>query len=149
MTRNILLLAILLASCDAINRDQQVKDEIIALAKRRSEAVVKSDIKTLEEILDRDFTYVNTSGKFLSRKEYLAGQGLLGNADSYWISQTMDSIDVKLVNSSALVTFRINDRFVFEKVEYSNFCRSTFLYERKNGKWSCVMGHTTQINDDD
>lgn len=147
MTRIFLVFVILFVSCDSAYRTANVEEEIIALAKQRSKAVVEGDLKTLNEILSEDFTYVNTSGQLRSRKEYLDGQVALGaTPNSRWISQTMDSIRVKVINSSALITFRIKDHFMYENVEYTNDCRSTFLYQRNAGKWKCVMGQTTEIS---
>lgn len=144
-----LILIILFSSCDSRNQALAVEEEIIALARKRSKAVVEGDINTLKEILSDSFTYVNTSGKLLSRKAYLDGQvSLAATPNSRWISQTIDSIQVKVVHSTALITFRINDRFVYDSVEYSNDCRSTFLYQREADAWKCVMGQTTEISSD-
>ncbi|HEY0744760.1 MAG TPA: nuclear transport factor 2 family protein [Chryseosolibacter sp.] len=147
MKHTALLIMIFMASCDSTYRTANVEEEIIALARQRSKAVVEGDINTLERILSPDFTYVNTSGKLLSRKAYLDSQVALGaTPNSRWISQSLDSVTVKVLNSSVLITFRVKDRFIYENIEYSNDCRSTFLYQREAGSWKCVMGQTTEFS---
>lgn len=147
MHRLFLLLIITLVSCESVTHDEQAEEEIVKLARKRSKAVVDGDIVTLDQILSDDFTYVNISGQLLSRKAYLEGQVSLGSSNSRWISQTMDSITVKVIDATALITFRVNDRFIYDSVEYSNFCRSTFLYKQDTERnWKCVMGHTTKIS---
>jgi hypothetical protein len=126
-----------------------VKDEtasaIIALAKLRSQAVVRSDTATLNSILDKNFRYINIFGESLSRDNYLKNNASLGSDSSYWISQDIDSMDVRVFNNSAVITFRVLDKFVYEGSPYENYCRSTFVYERQGDVWKCIIGHTTKI----
>jgi hypothetical protein len=125
---------------------QDIEKEIIALAKRRSEAVVKTDTFTLGTILSSDFRYINIWGDELSRSEYLGNNSTLGSGDSHWISQDMDSINVRVLHSAAIITFRVHDQFKYEGIVYSNFCRSVFIYEQKGDKWKCIFGQTTKVD---
>jgi hypothetical protein len=141
-----LILILLMIAC---TRKEKVREDvapaIIELIKLRSQAVVKTDTATLDSILARDFRYINIFGESLSREEYLKNNASLGNDSSRWISQGIDSIDVRVLNSSAVVTFRVLDKFIYEGVPYENYCRSTFVYELQDDAWKCILGHTTKI----
>jgi hypothetical protein len=141
------VVAIILWSCEH-QRKHIIDDEsvIVALAKKRSEAVVRSDTVTLSKILDPRFRYINISGQSLSRKEYLSNNSSLGNdSASYWISQNIDSVQVNMLTNTAVITFRVLDKFVYESISYQNYCRSTFVYEKQGAEWRCILGHTTKI----
>lgn len=140
----LLLLSATLFSCQSQSNTSVIEAKIIALAKQRSKAVVESDTVTMSSILSSDFTYVNIWGERLTREEYLANNASLGNG-SYWIAQDIDSINVKVTPSFAVISFRVNDRFNYQGTFTSNFCRSTFAYELQGDHWKCVMGHTTKI----
>ncbi len=123
---------------------------IINLAKDRSQAVVKYDTSFLLQILDENFVYINTSGKTLNRESYLEGLVSFKNDSSYWISQDLDRIGVKSMNNgdAAIITFRVHDKFMYEGILYTNYCSSTFVYERKGKEWKCLLGQTTKIESD-
>jgi hypothetical protein len=93
----------------------------------------------------KDFRYINISGESLSRDMYLKNNASLGSDSSHWISQDIDSIVVRVINNSAVISFRVLDKFVYEGSPYENYCRSTFVYERQGDVWKCVIGHTTKI----
>jgi hypothetical protein len=144
---SLLILATILFSCE-LNTSTVKDDEstIIALAKKRSKAVVESDSATLNDILDQRFRYINISGQSLSREDYLSNNSSLGNdSASYWVSQNIDSIQVSMLDRTAVITFRVLDKFVYEAIPYENYCRSTFVYEKQGAVWKCVLGHTTKI----
>jgi hypothetical protein len=142
--------SLVLAACGAAtDGDEQIRSEIIALARERSRAVVSSDTLTLGSILARDFRYINTFGEAMSRSRYLQGNASLGNDSSRWISQEMDSITVKVLQNTAVVTFLVLDKFIYKGVPYENYCRSTFVYEKQGDTWKCILGHTTRIGNDE
>lgn len=140
----LLALSAILFACQPEATTSELEAKIISLAKQRSKAVVESDTATMSGILSDDFTYVNIWGERLTRKEYLANNASLGEG-SYWIAQDIDSINVKVSRSFAIISFRVNDRFNYQGTVQSNFCRSTFVYELQGDSWKCVMGHTTKI----
>lgn len=142
----LLILFLLTSACTSERVTQeQAESEIIAIAKKRSQAVVNSDTTTLGSILSSDFRYINIYGEVLSRQKYLGNNASLGSDSSKWISQDMDSITVQVLDNNAVITFRVLDKFIYEGVEYQNFCRSSFVYKKQNEKWRCILGHTTRI----
>lgn len=142
-----LLICVLLTSGCSDKPDSSLETTIIDLARKRSQAVVKGDTATLNQILDRDFVYINTSGELLDRDNYLNGQVSFRNDSSYWISQTIDSITVRPLNNrnAVVINFKIHDELMYEGTLYKNFCRSTFVYEKKGDDWKCLLGQTTRI----
>ena len=145
---NGLLLALLMTTACSPDKtaNEQIASTIIALAKKRSAAVVNADTATLSAILSKDFRYINIYGESLSRKKYLENNAALGSDSSRWISQDIDSMTVQVLDNSAVVTFRVLDKFIYEGVPYENYCRSTFIYERQKDDWKCILGHTTKID---
>jgi hypothetical protein len=141
-----LLICLWLTACaEKEMTEEETASAIIAIARLRSQAIVKSDTATLNSILDNDFRYINISGESLSRAMYLKNNASLGSDSSHWISQDIDSIVVRVINNSAVITFRVLDKFVYEGSPYENYCRSTFVYERQDDVWKCIIGHTTKI----
>lgn len=132
--------------CEAdLNSKQNQESVLVALVKKRSMAVVNSDTAVLSDILAKDFRYVNIFGEIQSRERYLSNNASLGSDSSRWISQDLDSIVVKIFDKTAIVTFRVLDKFVYEGVPAQNHCRSTFVYNLQGDSWKCLMGHTTKI----
>ncbi len=143
-----LILFLLTSACTSEHLTQeQAESEIIALAKKRSQAVVNSDTTTLASILSSDFCYINIYGEVQSRKKYLGNNASLGSDSSKWISQEMDSITVQVQDNNAVITFRALDKFIYEGVKYQNYVRSTFVYKKQNEEWRCILGHTTKIGE--
>jgi len=141
-----LLALLLLSACTGHEQSgEEIASSIIALAKERSLAVVKSDTATLGNILDKNFRYINIFGESLSRKKYLENNFSLGSDSSKWISQDIDSMAVRVLKNSAVITFRVLDKFIYEGSPYQNYCRSTFVYERQGDEWKCIIGQTTKI----
>lgn len=111
--------------------------------------MVNSDTTALSSILSSDFRYINIYGEVLTRKKYLNNNASLGSDSSKWISQDMDSITVQVADNNAVITFRVLDTFIYEGVEYQNYCRSSFVYQKQNEEWRCILGHTTRIEDEE
>ena len=64
-----------------------VEAEISRLDTRRIEALLKADIKALDEIYSDDLVYVHSGGKIDSKKPYLT---LLTSGNLNYVSQTYD-----------------------------------------------------------
>jgi hypothetical protein len=140
------LIVVLTVACsEKPGPDTDPTTEIIALAKLRSKAVVESDTAALSSILDKRFRYINIWGESLSREKYMSNNASLDEEDSHWISQDIDSIQLTFSGNSALITFRVLDKFVYQGDSAANYCRSTFIYEKQDGQWKCMLGHTTKI----
>jgi ketosteroid isomerase-like protein len=53
------------------NFSSTLLEQIEALENKRQEAMVKKDFKTLSSLLDDDLIYVHSTGKLMSKTEYL------------------------------------------------------------------------------
>jgi ketosteroid isomerase-like protein len=120
------------------------EQEIIELARARSGALVEKDLDTLTSLLAEDFVYTNADGVLLARNDYLTSyvdtQGLV------WSSQTLDELQVRHYGEAAVLTCRVHDVASASGSQFDAWFRSTFLYARLHGVWTCAAGHTTAIS---
>lgn len=117
-----------------------VTDEVIRVARQRSEALVGKDLAALEHILAPEFVYTNASGEVLDKDQYLTRY--VRDANVRFESQELTELEVRVFDASAVVTCQVRDRATFHGNRLSGLFRSTFVYVRDSQGWRCVAGHT-------
>ena len=148
-----LLLLVALTACAAPQKPSEAKQEVMRAAEQRLAAVVRGDLAALEQLLAPDFRYINVWGETSERAEYLEARRTSMNTPSdHWLGQDIDEHSIQFTMAGpdvALVTFRVLDHFKYEGTEHRNWVRSTYVYERVDGKWRCKLGHTSRIDPED
>lgn len=119
-------------------------DEIIALEKRRTEAMTKQDAKALEEILADDLSYTHSSGRVETKAEFISN---VTTGGTRYRAMEQDDVKVRQYGDTAVVTG-------FAKVHVeSSLGDSKFpirfidVYVKRDDVWRMVAWQSTRLPD--
>lgn len=118
-----------------------IEEQLIELARTRSRALVNYDVDTMKALLADEFVYINASGEALPKADYL--RAYMENERVRWELQELDSFEVQVYGSCAVLRFRVHDVGSFKDRPFDEYLRSTFIWVQENGTWRCVSGHTS------
>ena len=122
-----------------------VEAEISRLDTRRIEALLKADIKALEEIYSDDLVYVHSGGKIDSKKPYLA---LLTSGNLNYVSQTYDPPARVVVAGpdTAFVTGRVAIELKSKTGQITKrLLTTTTVYARSAAGWKAIFYQSTPV----
>ena len=123
----------------------EIRNDVIAAAKRRSQALVAGDPAALLELLTDDFAYVNAAGSLLDRAEYVRAH--ITSGATRWFGQDLDEFHVRVHGDWAVLICRAHDRISFEgEPPTDTHVRSTQVWRRLDDVWRCLSIHTTGID---
>lgn len=112
--------------------------ELIALENRFSQALVKGDWKTVEQIEADDLLFTNADGSVTRKADDVNG---LRSADTKFESIEMSDTDVLDLGDVAVVTGKLVEKGRYKAADISGTYRFTDVWDRRNGKWQLVRGH--------
>jgi len=115
-------------------------DEIIALEDRRIEAMVKGDVKALEEILADDLVYTHTTARLDTKASFIDA---VKTGRSNYKSVEREDVKVRQFGDTAVVTGHAKFHVGDNKFE----ARYTDVYVKRNGAWQMVAWQSTRIPD--
>ena len=115
-------------------------DEIIALEDRRIEAMVKGDVKVLEEILADDLIYTHTTARLDTKASFIDA---VKTGRSNYKSVEREDVKVRQFGDTAVVTGHAKFHVGDNKFE----ARYTDVYVKRDGAWQMVAWQSTRIPD--
>ncbi|PKB70870.1 MAG: hypothetical protein BZY87_08430 [SAR202 cluster bacterium Io17-Chloro-G6] len=115
-------------------------DEIIALENRRIEAMVKGDIKALEEILADDLIYTHTTARLDTKTSFIAA---ISSGSTNYRSVEREDVKVRQFGETAVVTGHAKFHVGDNKFE----ARFTDVYAKRNNAWQMVAWQSTRLPD--
>lgn len=118
-------------------------DEILTVARLRTEALKKRDAKTLERLLRADFVYTNASGKVFDRAAYIRSYATDRSVE--WVSQTLSDVCIRFASDTAVLTASMHDVARFGDYALNTKFRTTQIYRRISSDWIYIAGHTSAI----
>jgi len=119
--------------------DSDVKTKIIALERvAKLQASADKDLKTLDELLDADFFYVDPSGKLQTKAQLMA---FVRMADS--LQFLTDAMVVQLHRDTAIVTGIYQIKGVVRGRPYLSRGRFLDTWLRKGGRWVAIASLAT------
>lgn len=115
---------------------------IIALDKKRMDAMAAKDVATLSEVLGDDLVYTHSSAR-LDTKASLIGNMQSGST----VYQSVVPSDVKAQDlGDAVVLTGVARIKVMSGGKPMDFgVRFTDVYAKRNGKWQMVVWHSTKL----
>ena len=118
-------------------------EEIIALEKRRIEAMTNQDAKTLDEILADDLSYTHSGGRTETKAEFIANATTAGGTRYHGLTQ--EDLKVRHYGDTAIVTGH-----GIVHVESSNGDRKfpirfIDIYIRRDDAWRMVAWQSTKL----
>ncbi len=115
------------------------RDDILALDRRRFDAMCAGDLAALDRLLHRDLKYTHSSGKVDGKESYTRGVG-----DGLWDYQSITTSNeaVSIYGGTALVHCRLN---IDVKVQgapkrVDSVALAVWV---DDGGWQCVAVHST------
>jgi len=112
-------------------------DDILALAKRRSAALVARDATALRELHHPDLRWTTHRGDTRDRDLYVRGNT---EGDLVWRAQSLSSTDVVVVGDTAVLTALVHDEYERAGQPGAHDMRLTLTCVRENGTWRVLAG---------
>lgn len=121
-------------------RKDATVEEIIRLGDRWATAEMQKDGETLREILADDFHFTSTSGRLVSKSEWLGRLPAL-------IIRRFDrsEIKVRLFGDSAILSGVVNLDSQFEERPVKGIFRYADVFVFLSGRWRAVYSHLTLV----
>ncbi|MDE0823640.1 MAG: nuclear transport factor 2 family protein [Dehalococcoidia bacterium] len=115
-------------------------DEIIALQDRRIEAMLKSDAKTLEDIMADDLVYTHTTARLDTKTSFIDA---VKSGKAIYHSLELSAREVQNLGDTAVVTghgkFHVgNNKFELRFID---------VYAKRNNAWQMVAWQSTRLPD--
>ncbi len=116
---------------------------VLAAARDRAAALERGDRAALLRLLHPRFRWTTHRGTVLDRDAYLAGNV---GGDLTWVSQTLDDVDVQVVDDVvAVLTARVTDVVVRDGAEQAFRMRLSQTWVRDGAAWVCLAGHAGPV----
>jgi ketosteroid isomerase-like protein len=121
---------------------QQAEQEIRQRETRRSEALVRGDFGTLDEILSDDLTYTHASGVYESKAQIMAN---LKSGQVKYESFTPEDVLVRVYGTTGVVTGVARVKVRVKGEHLSLQLRFTNVYVKKGDLWQMVAWQATRL----
>jgi hypothetical protein len=123
--------------------EQNTSDELIRLLHDKALALIQGDIEFFEQLLDNQFTYINSSGKAFNKSTYI--EFFIKSKIVKWQTQDIDNINIRQFGNVAIVTCRILDQASLNNEAFEGYFRSTQIYTKQQNKWLYIAGQASLI----
>lgn len=120
----------------------ELEQEILQVALKRSAALVRGDAQTLERLLAEGFVYTNASN-VMNKEEYL--ETYLASGDMRWEAQELEDVRIRLYGHTAILTARIHDRASYQGQTFDAYFQTTQVCLKNVQGWECVATQTTLV----
>lgn len=117
-----------------------IEDEIRTVLEAKAEALVAQHAGNMDGLIHNDFIYVNSGGRTFDKAGYIETTCTSGKM--VFKQQRITDLTVKLIGSSAVATFSIDDEFTIEGREVSGRYRSLCVFSQFSGHWLWIAGQT-------
>lgn len=113
-------------------------DELRALERRRTRALVERDLPTLEALHAPEYELVTPAGRVLGRVPYLAAIA----REPFYAAWEAGEIAVRITGDSAVLRYQALLRFPSGR---ELRCWHLDTYERRDGRWQAVWSQATEL----
>ncbi len=121
---------------------QIARQQLVVLNQLYDSALISSDTTLLNKMYAPEFTYTTPEGQVRSKHQQLITIGTGGLKLDYGKS---DEVDVKIYDSTAIVTGRFLGKGIFKENIIDVNERYTTVWVKKNGEWRLVKEQGTFI----
>jgi hypothetical protein len=113
-------------------------DEVLAAARRRSDALAARDAAALRALHHPGLRWTTHRGEVLDRERYVAGNTA---GDLVWRSQRLEDAHVTVAGDTAVLTALAVDEVERGGAAQTFRVRVTLTWVREDGEWRCLAGH--------
>jgi ketosteroid isomerase-like protein len=121
---------------------EHAEQELIALEKSWSDAMVKKDLAFLDQILSDDYLFTDPDGAVSTKAQLLAYHR---SGESIYASVVTDNVKVRIYGDAAVVIGRNTERYQNKGKDISGQYQWTDTWVKHAGRWRCVAGHVSKI----
>lgn len=118
-------------------------DKIMQTQNDYLKSYIQSDVETLKDILDDDWTLITANGRVSNKNlqlDYLRS-GSLKVEEAY-----DENLTIKEHDSTAIIYGRRRSKVLYKGVDLSNCTRFTHIYIKKNEIWKCCLSTVTPVS---
>ena len=105
-------------------------------------SLVAGDYEALTEILAHDWILVDAAGQVSTRDQIFKA---LADGDLKFNSYELPQLDIRIVGDTAVVVGHGHPRGQFHGQTFEENEVFTDTFVRTNGKWHCVLTHSTDV----
>ena len=128
-----------IASAEQSSATEQTEDEIKVLEAERSQALVRGDVRKLDELLAPEFVEINTAGNVRTKADNLAGHQ---QGKTHWQTFDLDQQQVRVAGETAVVSGRVTRKGTFDGRDMSGQSNYTRYYLKRNGHWQAIFQYS-------
>jgi beta-lactamase class D len=139
----ILIVSIFLLSISCPAQGDKIERQILALDRAWADAMVRGDMKSLENLFSDDLMVTSGDGATRGKKEELENVRPDPDLKTYFFDT--DDLRVRVYGAAAVLTGRAKWRINYKGKDYDNERRYTSVYARENGIWRMVALQITRI----
>jgi|SRR6266446_3810928 len=140
------LSALILTAVMANAQSGTIEEEVLKVDQQWQDAVLKSDIATLESIYSDRLTYIHSDAGTDTKATYVAK--LKSGAGKY-LSIKRDDIKASVFGDAAIVTCHWVVDSIGDGKKYHSDGRYMHVYVKQNGKWQMVAHQSTPVSSED
>lgn len=119
-----------------------MKHEIIEVEEKLKEAMLNSDIASLDELLSSNLLFTNHIGVLVSKEE-----DLNAHATKLFEFSSLELSDyqIRALGSSAVVSVKAEIQGTYNQQPANGTFRFTRVWSNISGKWQVIAGHSCVI----
>lgn len=140
----ILLVLFLVASSHAADQSdtKRAEEAVRQVLQAASDALVRQDAQTLEQIYTNDWIFINPSGSVLTKTQQLSG---LASGELKYESIETDQLNIRIYQNTAVATLRSMIKGQNRGQDFSGAYRMTTVFVKNKKGWQIVSQQSTSI----
>ena len=131
------------AAVPTTSQTSEAEREVKQMIKEYRQALLKRDVAALERIWADDYTFINASGKLLSKAERLAN--LKSGATALETIKSEGEPVVRVYGDAAVAVSRVTLAGRYSGRATSGAFRSMHVWAKRQGHWQLVANQQTRI----
>lgn len=141
--KRLCLIAAVLFGCGSVAMAQtSTSEDLVQLESRFNDALVRADLKTIEEIEADDLIFTDAAGTVTSKADEMQS---LKSGDIKFESIQMTGTRTQDFGDIAVVTGRLVEKARYKNADISGAYRFTDVWAKRKGKWEHVAGEETRV----
>jgi uncharacterized protein (TIGR02246 family) len=133
---------IFLFSLSTAAQTGKTEQRILALNREWADAMVRGDMKSLENLFSDDLIVVSGAGEVRGKKEELDNVRTTPDIKTYFFKT--EDVRVRVYKNAAVVTGHAKWRINYKGKDIDNERRYLSVYAKENNQWRMVAMHLTR-----
>jgi uncharacterized protein (TIGR02246 family) len=140
----LLLLSVLFLTTTVVLSDD--RQDLIRLEQQMTDALVRSDVQTVETLWADDLVWIGINGKPSSKSEQLSRMKAPAPANATTLSAKNNEMKVQVYGDTAVVTVQSTWTTRTESSETKADYTATHVWRKQRGKWKLVSAQVSRLS---